>query len=817
MADSPLNSVRADFSSLKQVDDLLNDSKIYISQMKYDVRPYCQSARVNKLSIAPLPPDRGSYAAAVMLPQQSTTADNHHIEFILSSFTAKMEQTLHDFEFHMTTLICELEKKIDESATRMIELENTVPPYMQLMSNTGYANTRHVPTKNDLTRFINNIGGVLDRRQRQRTSSDIFAITTTVIPFNSTYSLSSNSKHQSQHSGISDSEQASIDAFNTYIQIGVGSLLFIFGLTFNCLSLLYFYVSRSFRHTTFRLYFSIISILDTLRLLEFLVFLLFDKQIIKLTLALCRFIFFFIMFTGQAGIFLTVALAVEKCIIIWFPIKGRLVFTMTISKIVLVLVLLLVFFADLIYLLPNFFLETYENFSLHTYMCVWQTASTSQQNKTNDVWKKHYFTFNTIFFHSIIPSISLLIINWLILYSLSKHRFVLSGSIDARHVLKREKQFKEKTIQLVLSSFFIIITISPRYVLTMVNIFYLTLTKTSLFPLHIYVNLNTVFRVLEMSNYSLNMIFSILSGRTSRREIRKLLWENFLWRFHFSKPNQTKNSQSFYIDDDEDTERSNHSAITMPTNLNRLIDTDGIISQQHEKPVQHHQLRTFQLNCCGLCMIDTSSLKQIKQQRFRSTNLTMRGRDHNGSNLLSQKQPKRTHSTTSIPYNGGETIYYSWNNSNDSSFKQKAANIKHENKSQQTSTTNDHLLSPDRPRGETVYCFRNIDQYDLAKKRYHYPSNIIYTHALQSSDIKCPSITVKNSSSKLKKYHSFSTSSSSSSTSSGAPTIRSPIPITLSYSSLTFCGSNKPLQNVYEEQRSIKRDDSGRSTEEQQQ
>ncbi len=94
-------------------------------------------------------------------------------------------------------------------------------------------------------------------------------------------------------------EQVLIDAFNTYIQIGIGSLLFLFGLTFNCLSLLYFRASRSFRHTTFQLYFSIISILDTVRLFEFFIFVLFDKGYLRVTLQLCRWVFFTIMFTGQ--------------------------------------------------------------------------------------------------------------------------------------------------------------------------------------------------------------------------------------------------------------------------------------------------------------------------------------------------------------------------------------------------------------------------------------------------------------------------------------------------------------------------------------
>jgi hypothetical protein len=98
-------------------------------------------------------------------------------------------------------------------------------------------------------------------------------------------------------------EQILIDAFNTYIQIGIGSLLFLFGLTFNCLSLIYFRASRSFRQTTFQLYFSIIAILDTIRLFEFFIFILFDKGYLKVTIILCRWVFFGIMFTGQVIFF----------------------------------------------------------------------------------------------------------------------------------------------------------------------------------------------------------------------------------------------------------------------------------------------------------------------------------------------------------------------------------------------------------------------------------------------------------------------------------------------------------------------------------
>lgn len=107
-------------------------------------------------------------------------------------------------------------------------------------------------------------------------------------------------------SRIPHREQVLIDAFNTYIQIGIGSILFLFGLTFNCLSLIYFRASRSFRHTTFQLYFSIIAILDTVRLFEFFIFVLFDKGYLRVTLQLCRWVFFTIMFTGQVLTSLTV-------------------------------------------------------------------------------------------------------------------------------------------------------------------------------------------------------------------------------------------------------------------------------------------------------------------------------------------------------------------------------------------------------------------------------------------------------------------------------------------------------------------------------
>ncbi|CAF0759362.1 unnamed protein product [Adineta ricciae] len=247
-------------------------------------------------------------------------------------------------------------------------------------------------------------------------------------------------------------------------------------------------------------------------------------------------------------------------------------------------------------------------------MCVWQRGS-QKSSRRYDQWKKHYLTFNTVLFHSIIPSIILLIVNWLILCSLSRQRDILSkiGSIDAKNVLKREKQFKEKIIQLVLSSFFVIITISPRYILTMVNAFATNLSKTPLMPLYIYVNLNTVFRVLEMANYSLNIIFAILSGRTSRLEIRKILWECLFWRFKRTQSDRSTMKYPahtfLFTDEDDDTDRSVQvqSAVPCPgLNVHQNKLSSKLSNASYSLQLSQTSTSSAVFNCCGFS-IDLSN------------------------------------------------------------------------------------------------------------------------------------------------------------------------------------------------------------------
>ena len=67
-------------------------------------------------------------------------------------------------------------------------------------------------------------------------------------------------------------------------------------------------------------------------------------------------------------------------------------------------------------------------------------------------------------------------------------------------------------------------------------------------------------RTKNLNPESLSTFLSHSSGRTSRREIRKLLWECFFWRFHRTKRgrqgSRIHTHSSLFDDDDDDTERS---------------------------------------------------------------------------------------------------------------------------------------------------------------------------------------------------------------------------------------------------------------------
>ena len=96
------------------------------------------------------------------------------------------------------------------------------------------------------------------------------------------------------------------------------------------------------------------------------------------------------------------------------------------------------------------------------------------------------------------------------------------------------------------------------------------------------------------------------SGRTSRREIRKLLWEGLFWRFKRAKVNRQGsriNTHSFLFDDDEETERSIPTINPTPYSAlsNQSQTRPNYFSQQssnNTSPFPISQRSSF-FNCCG--------------------------------------------------------------------------------------------------------------------------------------------------------------------------------------------------------------------------
>jgi hypothetical protein len=102
-----------------------------------------------------------------------------------------------------------------------------------------------------------------------------------------------------------------------------GIALFIFGLTFNPIALYYFATSRHFRRSAYSYYFSAIAVVDLVRLTIWFLFLLLDFQIFKLNFYTyeCSIQVFSESITSSISAWLTVALAVERCLVIYRPFQ----------------------------------------------------------------------------------------------------------------------------------------------------------------------------------------------------------------------------------------------------------------------------------------------------------------------------------------------------------------------------------------------------------------------------------------------------------------------------------------------------------------
>jgi hypothetical protein len=314
---------------------------------------------------------------------------------------------------------------------------------------------------------------------------------------------------------VVEEELVLLNNVNFYVNDIIGSVLFIFGMVFNLLSFAYFQISKSFRDTSMRHYFSVLSISDSLRLSEWLFQILIDKMIIFPSKALCRAQLFVFITSGHISVWLLVFLSIERYIILQFPFRGKQFYTTKNSLRMLCAVITIIVIVDIPYLLPNFIEKYHIDYKYHLHMCL------------NNPQYRSYMFVNNVLFYSLIPFIILLVFNCLLISLLARRNNQLFNAIKSDNAVlnaKRERQFKERTIMLMFVTFFLVITVSPRYFVQMIFMF---IRYTSLFK----VTLAKILSVLEMLNFSLNFFFYIICSKTSRKELIIIFYYFFYWKW----------------------------------------------------------------------------------------------------------------------------------------------------------------------------------------------------------------------------------------------------------------------------------------------
>ncbi|CAF0710224.1 unnamed protein product [Brachionus calyciflorus] len=312
---------------------------------------------------------------------------------------------------------------------------------------------------------------------------------------------------------------ATLNWVQLYIHDVIGCFLFIFGIIFNLLSFTYFQLSRSFKDTSMRHYFSVISLTDSSRLAEWLFAFLANRNFFEPNELHCRINLFIYITSGHISTWLLVFLSIERYVILQFPFRGKRIYTTRNSLRMLCIVIISIFILDLPYLLPDFITKTRIEKDLHLVNCV--------PNLTR--YFKYIFA-NNVIIYSFLPFIILLIFNSLLITVLARQKTQFKSVIQSNNSVnaKRERQFKETTILLIGVTFFLIITVSPRYI-------YQQKLRTT--PLNkpdyvaIVVAISKILNILEMLNFSFNFFFYIMCSKTSRKEFYLLAYYFFYWKW----------------------------------------------------------------------------------------------------------------------------------------------------------------------------------------------------------------------------------------------------------------------------------------------
>lgn len=179
--------------------------------------------------------------------------------------------------------------------------------------------------------------------------------------------------------------------------------------------------------------------------------------------------------------------------------------------------IIIIIIIDVPYLMPGFISNALIYPQFHLVMCI-----TDKKYRT-------YMFLNNILFYSLIPFFLLLIFNCLLIGLLARQKTQLLHLIQSDNQnqsinAKRDRQFKERTILLMLVTFFLLITVSPRYIAQMI---YTVINYQGLFK----ITLMKCLIVLEMLNFSLNFLFYIICSKTSRNELNLILYYYFYWKW----------------------------------------------------------------------------------------------------------------------------------------------------------------------------------------------------------------------------------------------------------------------------------------------
>ncbi|CAF0910753.1 unnamed protein product [Rotaria sp. Silwood1] len=337
--------------------------------------------------------------------------------------------------------------------------------------------------------------------------------------------------------------------------------LFIFGFTFNPIAIYYFATSRNFRQTAYSYYFSAIATVDFVRLIIWCLFLLLDYKIFKLHFhsSECSAQIFSESVTSSISAWLTVSLAVERCVAVSKPLqtytdrKGKR------ALIIIPSVILASCAINSLFLRSGFYEKRVYVKETRTIICYYYTSSMSNLTKNDNILiltpniKRMYLLFIVII-RVVIPFMLLLTANIILLASVRKNEKQLTRW--TRRETVRHGRFPQITPMILFSSCILLLTISPRYLLQFYVNFFQVPFNCSL--IHFAPHL---LKTLELFNYSFNVFVSVISGPQARRELLSMLscrsktlkspWKRSLTHNSYTISNSRHQHRSRHINHDQ--------------------------------------------------------------------------------------------------------------------------------------------------------------------------------------------------------------------------------------------------------------------------